>query len=284
MATIKSYLDKGDEIIDNAELAVLDSVDEAERAIFKEVIKIFSEADTSSGKFVKSEKARRFLMGLDVRITDALYNSKYRLGVSSLLKDYDKIVQNNIDIQDKLNQVNITQKSLRDIQSLEVENTVDRFLGTGLNKDFVNPLRQTIYRNVMLGGSVEETKAAIEAYILSTGDKESVLKKYVGQVARDSVMQFDGSIQQSIASELDLPDYIYTGSIILDSRDQCVYWAGKGDLKGEDLEEEIADAKAGESLTGLKPCSGMNPSCELNTFSIFRGGYRCRHRAIVTLL
>lgn len=223
-------------------------------------------------------------MSLDGRITDALYNSKYRLGVSSLLKDYDKIVQNNIDIQDKLNQVNITQKSLRDIKNLEVENTVDRFLGAGLNKDFIAPLRQTIYRNVMLGGSVEETKAAIEAYILSTADKDSVLKRYVGQVARDSVMQFDGSIQQSIAAELDLTDYIYTGSIILDSRDQCVYWAGKGELNGDDLAEEIADAKAGESLTGEKPCSGMNPSCEVNTFSVFRGGWNCRHRAISVLL
>src|SRR5687767_6617937 len=101
MPKIKSYFDRGDEIIDNAENAVLDSVDEAERAIFKEVIKIFNEADTSSGKFIKSDKARRFLMSLDGRIADALYNSKYRLGVSSLIKDYDKIVQNNIDIQDK---------------------------------------------------------------------------------------------------------------------------------------------------------------------------------------
>lgn len=283
MPLIKKYLDDGDEIIDTAEMAVLNSVDEAERAIFKEVLKIFNEADISSGKFIKSEKARRFLMSLDGRITDALYNSKYRLGVSSLIKDYDKIVQNNIDLQDKLNNVNITKKSLSDIQALEVNNTLDRLLGSGLNKDFVTPVRQTLYRNIMLGGSVEETRAALEDYIISTNEKDSVLKKYVGQVARDSVMQFDGSIQQSIASALDLPDYIYSGSIIQDSRAQCVYWVDKGDLNGDELLGEIDTAINGGILGGSK-CSGMNPSCTIVTFSIYRGGYNCRHRAIPTIL
>lgn len=280
MPKIQNILDDGDQIIDNAESALLTSLDEAEKAIFKEVIKILNEADTMAGKFVSTDKAKRFISSLDSRIMDALYNSKYRLGVSSLLKDYNKIIQNNIEIQQAVNNKNISKKDLSDIQKVEVQNTVDRLLGSGINKDFIAPVRQTLYRSVLLGVGVEETRNALQDYIISTPEKASVLSRYVGQVARDSIMQFDGSIQQAIGVELGLSDYIYTGSLIKDSRDQCVYWVGKGQLNGGELFNEIQTALAKETLTDEKLCSGMNPSCSVATFSIYRGGYNCRHRAI----
>ena len=96
---IQAIFDEGDAIIDNAEAALLTSLDEAEKSIYREVIKIFNEVDISSGKFVSTDKARRFLLSLDNRIIEALYNSSYRLGVSDLLKDYNKITKNNIDLE-----------------------------------------------------------------------------------------------------------------------------------------------------------------------------------------
>lgn len=280
---IDTLLNTGDDVIDAAETSVISSVRESEQEIYKEIIKILDQVDISEGKLKNTAKAKAFLMGLDQRITNALYNSPYSTAVSGLIKDYDKIVENNIKLQSVLNKKTISQKMLSGIQQLEVNNTLDRLLGSGIANDFIRPIRQQLYRNIALGASVADTKQALEDFIISNPDKESVLSRYVGQVSRDSIMQFDGAIQDKIASELDLPDYIYTGSLLKDSRAQCVYWVDKGELNGEELVDEIDTALNGGSLGGKK-CSGMNPACTVDTFSIYRGGYNCRHRAIATLL
>lgn len=284
MGKIKKTLDQGDKIIENAESSLLNSLDEAEKAIFTEVIKIFNQVDVSGGKLISTQKAKSFLMSLDNRIIQALYNSKYKLGVQNLIKDYGKIVQNNIDIQKQLNNKTVTKKDLSTIQNLEVNNTLDRLLGSGINKDFIAPVRETLYRSITLGFGVDETKSALEDFILSKPNKASLLSRYVGQVARDSIMQFDGSIQTAIGTELNLNAHMYVGSLLEDSRDQCIFWVGKGILEDKALEEEIKTAIDRGTLTGDKPCSGMNPACTVQTFSIYRGGFNCRHRAIATSL
>jgi hypothetical protein len=100
-------------------------------------------------------------------------------------------------------------------------------------------------------------------------------------VARDSINQYDGSIQNVIKNELELNDFIYSGSIIKDSRCQCRYWVYKIKLKKEDLIDEIQIALDGRSLGGCN-CSGMIPGTTIDNFAVNRGGYACRHRAIAT--
>lgn len=280
---VQKLISDGDNLIDTNEKEFLKSVKDAETTLYKEISKLFEVVDTSGGKLKNTDKARKFLLSLDSRITDALYKSSYKSGVSNLLKSFDDIAQNNIDIQSALNKKNIAFSSLNDIKALEVNNTLDKLLGSGISKDFIAPVRETLYRNVMVGASVDETQKALKEFLISTDEKDSKLLRYADQIGRDSVMQFDGTIQQTIGSELGLNDYLYVGSIIVDSRGQCIHWVNKSLLKGDELKNEIDTALKGGQLGGKK-CSGMNPSCTVPTFSIYRGGYRCRHRAIATTI
>lgn len=280
---IQNLIDDGDNLIDANEKKFLKSVKDAEETLYKEIIKLFEVVDITNGKLKNSDKAKAFLLSLDKRITDALYNSPYRSGVSGLLKSFDSIAQNNIDLQSALNGKNIAFSQINGIKQIEANNTLDRLMGNGINNNFIAPIRETLYRNILVGSTVDETQAAIKDYIISTPEKDSKLLRYADQIGRDSVMQFDGAVQQNIGSELGLTDYVYTGSIIIDSRGQCIHWANKVYLKGSDLKNEIDKALNNKWLGG-KRCSGMNPSCTVSTFSIYRGGYRCRHRAIATLI
>lgn len=283
MAKIETLLNTGDDVIDAAESSVNGSIKSSEEEIYKAIIKILDEVDISSGKLQNTEKAKNFLKGLDARITQALYDSPYRLAVGGLIKDYDKLVENNIQLHAALNKKPVTKKMLSGIQQLEVNNTLDRLLGSGISNDFVLPIRQMLYRNVALGSSVADTKQALEDFILSSPEKDSRLARYVGQVSRDSIMQFDGAIQQKVSAELDLNGFMYVGSLLKDSRAQCKYWVDKGELPTDELADEIDTAISGGSLGGSK-CSGMIPTTTVDTFSIDRGGYNCRHRAVAILI
>jgi len=98
------------------------------------------------------------------------------------------------------------------------------------------------------------------------------LKKYVSQVSRDALNQFDGQVNSRIAEEFGLNAFRYVGSIIEDSRPQCVRWVGKEVLLLDELSNEISWAYSNGT--------GMIPGTTRDNFAVYRGGYNCRHSAI----
>lgn len=266
-----------------AEADFTTQVKRSEAALLAEIKKLFSVIDVTNGKLQTNKKTTEFLLSLESRITGALKSSGYNQAVTDLLKNFDFLKQNNIDIQSTLNGATIGQSQLNDITKLETQNTINRLTGAGISKDFIDPIRQSIYRSVTLGADINDAQKTIEDYVLTQDGKDSKLLKYTKQVARDSLSQYDGAIQAAIGDELGLTDYIYVGSLIIDSRAQCRYWVDKTRLPGAELKAEIETALRNGNLGGKK-CSGMIPETTVSTFAIYRGGYNCRHRAIITKL
>jgi hypothetical protein len=209
---------------------------------------------------------------MDKRIYDALKKAKYDESVLKYTRNFNEIAQNTKDLQSAVNGINITDASISPILRIEVNNTIDKLAGSGLAKDFINPIRESLYRNIILGSKVTEVEESLKEFIISNANGDSKLLKYVKQASRDSMGQFDGILQQNIANELELNAVRYVGSLIKDSRPQCRRWVSDRVLLIEDLAEEIRWA--------FNNGSGMNPNTTPDTFIIYRGGFNCRHRAI----
>lgn len=94
------------------------------------------------------------------------------------------------------------------------------------------------------------------------------LRRYAGQIAHDSVMQFHGQFTVAKAKEAGIDKYTYTGTLVRDSRDFCV-----GMLNKVLTEEQIRKIWNNRSWQGK---STGDPF-------IVRGGYRCRHTWIPTV-
>jgi hypothetical protein len=133
-------------------------------------------------------------------------------------------------------------------------------------------LRQELFKNIVAGTNSIDVEKAIRDFISGQGDKAGNLKRYVTQVSRDALNQYDGTINSRIAEEFGLDAFQYVGSLIEDSRPQCVRWTGKGVILKDQLEKEI-----GWAFTNG---SGMIPGTNSENFAVFRGGYNCRHSAI----
>ncbi len=273
---VQTIVDSGDHIFDRSENQFLRSVKGAEVLIFDELIKILNNLDVTGGKIHSSAKAEQFLMSMDQKIYGALKKADYNNSVLRYTQNFDEIAQNTKELQSALNGINITDAQINPFLKIEVGNTIDKLTGSGMAKDFINPIRQSLYRNIMLGADISTVETTLRDYLITTDDADSKLLRYVKQTSRDAMQQFDGIIQSNIASELGLNALRYIGSLIADSRKQCVRWIEKEGaiLMIEDLEEEIAWA--------FNYGSGMNPDTTVLTFAIYRGGYNCRHRAIPT--
>ena len=88
------------------------------------------------------------------------------------------------------------------------------------------------------------------------------LRRYAGQIAHDSVMQFHGQFTVAKAKASGLKHFTYTGTLVRDSRPFC-----RNMLNKTLTEKEIRDIWNNQGWQGK---STGDPF-------IVRGGYRCRH-------
>lgn len=262
----------GDHIFDNSETQLQRSVKNAEEIIYDELIKLLNSVDVSAGRLQTNTKAENFLMSMDKKIYDALKKADYDKSVLKYTQNFNVLTSNIQDLHSKFNKVNITDEQINPFLKIEVNNTIDKLTGSGMAKDFINPIRESLYRNIMLGAEVTAVEKTLKEFVVSSAKSDSKLMRYVKQVSRDAIQQFDGTIQANIANELGFNAKRYVGSLIQDSRKQCVRWVEDEILMVKDLADEIQWA--------FNNGSGMNPATTVTTFDIFRGGYNCRHRSI----
>lgn len=277
--------ERGVKIIDFAEEDLSSFVIRSEQELYDEILKIFENVTITNGKLATNPKTDEFLLSLDRRIAKVLKNSGYKTAVDKYLTNFDLIQENVKKIQSSVNGINLLAKQLDPFRRVEVSNTWDNLLGAGVDKSFVQPIRQGLYRNIMFGATVADVEKLVKDFVITKKDSDSKLLRYVKQVSRDSLSQFDGGLQQKIASELNLNAVRYFGSLIMDSRAQCRKWTTTNNgliILDNEFEKEIQKAIDGNLYYEGKASSGMIKETTLSNFMANRGGWNCRHRAIAT--
>jgi hypothetical protein len=281
MAKFDDLINRGDKIFDTAESGLTLSVTGSETEIVNELMRIFDTVTINAGKLEYSTKAGDFLKSLDAKIYAVLKKAGYPDAVKQYLKYFNQVGKNVQEIHSQLNKLNITDAQIDSYKQFEVQKTYKALTEAGLENEFIAPLRQSIYRSIRAGESVTMAQKKLTEFVKGKGDQQGRLTRYVKQIGQDSIMQFDGTLQSAIANELGLNAKRYVGSLIRDSRGQCFKWVGMGIIMVADLAEEIAWAKRGGMYRGRR-CSGMIDDTTVDTFDIYRGGWRCRHRSIPT--
>lgn len=283
MPTIQQIINAGDHLMLTSEQNLISGTRSIELLVYAALMEFFDNADISNGILSSSPKAEEFLAYLDYKVYQALNKSGYKDTVKDFIGTFDLIGANVQDLQQKLKNGLIPDKDINPIKRLQVASTLSALTEQGMYNDFITPVRQGLYRSLLFGATTKDTEQLIRSYVISTDEKPSRLLKYVGQVATDSLRQYDGSINQVAKVSLDLNATQYVGSLIEDSRAQCEKWVSMSIIKDEDLQAEIDFALERRNY-GNKKCSGMIPGTNPSNFCALRGGYKCRHRAIPVFL
>lgn len=257
-------------IINNAEAELSKNLSSTQSDIYVEIVKILDSFSTLSGNLIYDRQAINLINQAEQQIRIAINKSDYPERVKDYLLNFDKIREQNILVQKSLNKIDITSVGLTSLQQSAVQLTTNSLVGNGLDVNFIQPVKDALFQHVVAGASIADTEIALRNLI--KGDETlGLFQRYVTQISRDSISQYDGLIQSRIMNEFDLDGYSYEGSIIHDSRAQCRRWVEMGEIKFEDLEAELNWAYSNGS--------GMIPNTTKDTFPINRGGYNCRHFA-----
>ncbi len=128
--------------------------------------------------------------------------------------------------------------------------------------DFINENKF----NPKMKAQVDEAIRKLHTQYASDRSGEN-LRKYAGQIAHDSVMQFHGQFTIKKAKDAGLTHFRYTGTLIRDSRQFCREMVNK-----TLTETEI------RNMWKTRPWAGKSNGDPF----IVRGGYRCRHTWLPT--
>lgn len=257
-------------LIEIGDEAVVGSVKSLTEELVVAVRRLIHTFSTEGGRIKNDATARRVLRDLDdlvMRIIEGRGqgDSRFANEVDRFLLNFDELEAINLAGHQTINGIRIAKSRLNAHKRYAVDSVLYNLRGAGMRLGFVDPLRQLLGRAVVTGMHVNELEVQLSEQI------PEILRRHVGQVARDALGQYDGMIQEYVRRAYSMDGFIYVNSIVENSRRQCRRWVEMEIIPFDQLAEEIAWA---EAYGG-----GMIPGTTPDNFAINRGGYNCRHKA-----
>lgn len=274
---IKSSIITKANILDTADNVFMSSIRGFEKSFFSIVTKLLNKFSTAGGLLLSDDANTALLLTLSKRLKSALKNSTFSSKVGAFLPNFDKVEELNLTILEEVNGLSRRRlkKLLGGVKADAVEAVSTQLLTPAFQEaNLIRPLRKILFKHISRGSTLEEAKKELRLWIKGDNKRRGQISRYVGQIARDALNQYDGTINQKAYDEFDMDGFYYVGSLIKDSRPQCVRWVKElgGVIPADKLEEEIEWMH--------RNGGGVIPGTDVSNFAEFRGGYNCRHTAI----
>jgi len=221
------------------------------------------------------------------RLSDAIVkNAGYRSEIRKYMTSFDTIDRFNVKLHRQINGVdiksiiNLANKQKRDLVNRTAGNVLseisetsvwDNLAGRSMRDQFTKPVKKILYQNIMQGSPQSEAKKALHDFIVGNKKLKRIgrLERWSGQIARDTLSQYDGAINDMVRKEFDLDGWLYVGSLVKDSRPQCVRWKRMKEIPAKILPKELANPMN----------KGQIPGTTRDNFGTYKGGYNCAHSA-----
>ena len=260
------------DIIDGRVNRLTQGFESVEDQLNKQLKKFILSLDSKGGKFAVEKSSLKVLNRIKTDLSIIVRNSDYYKRINEFVDSFDDINANIQDIHQKVNELNIPKSFFSPEKSGFVKDTLITLQDAQVNSAFLEPVRRALFTRVALGASVGDTLESIEQLVVGTDERKGILTRWSGQVARDSLGQYQGHINAKILDEYEFKGFVYVGTLVEDSRSQCARWLGKEFIPKEELQKELNWA--------FRNGSGMVRTTTPETFAVYRGGYNCRHEAI----
>ena len=281
--SVQSIIDSRVKLVDNVSELLTSNIPTVEKEILKTVLEEIKKLNFEGGRIKSDKAAEAFLLKLQKLVRVALDKSKYPDIVKNYITNFDKVEANINALQSEVSDTKVDWRKINPTQRIMITDITDKLIGSGVDANFTQPLRELMYKQVMFNSTYEQAADVITKFIQGDEGKLGYLNRYAGQVARDGINQYIGGIEQKIAIEIGANAILYTGSNLVCecgkagcgshcTRKQCKRWTKMKYILNENLQKEIDWA--------FKYGSGMMLGTTPANFIQNRGGWNCRHYAV----
>lgn len=225
--------------------------------------------DTRNGSFVPNDRAVVALNNFSDVYTEILTElGDYKGSVGRYLKNF-KDLKTTIEDFHKSQGMNMKRANLGSVQEIVINEIINQYSENGLNSNFVQPLRQLLYENVVNGLSKKEALGKVKEYIQGGKDASGKLHRYLEQTAQHGVDSYEGAINTRIMKTFDLETLIMSGSLIDTSSPQCKYAVNTLDA--------IIDRKDWPKLKSIAEKNGLIEGTTFDNLPFNKLHWGCRH-------
>lgn len=285
-AELKRLIEQKHRIVTTADDDLLSDIAKTQNSLFARIAALVNGLPQRSGKFVWDNNKTK-ISAITGVVLDAIKNSTYRNKVDQYLRQFDGIESVNKTIVGELAGVKTSGLSLTDEKNAAIAGVAKRLTSpASIESNIVGPISDILYNHARFGLPVSDAINSLRELITETDATGGLLTRYVGQIGRDAINQYNGTVFQVMQREYGLNSYQYVGGLIRDSRPQCIRWINhnEGVLTKDFLDKELAEASrlvlSGGKSDRFKGYSKFTMPLSFETFSIFRGGHNCIHEAI----
>lgn len=246
----------------------------AQDIIYQFILDYINYFEIADGRFVVNQSYARRILFMERRMKEII-GDIYAPSIKEFLPVFNTIEETNIFLHEAYNGIAVP-KSLITPAKQQLYEQAAYYLEGGLAAAYVQPAKYLLMQQITRGTSLADTQKILKKWNegelpkeLNSGRQTPNLQKYATQIARDTVYQSNGAINQLIAERYELDSFIYTGDIIRDSRPLCRHLVG--------MHRKI---KLDEMPALIKRYpQGLYPNTTKKNFLQLRAGYNCRHSA-----
>ena len=261
---------------DKLEKKLILSLKDIEKEVWVLVQDLIKEFNIKGGQFVPEADGSFIIATLNRRIKELLQRVGLEDEITKYLDNFDAIDAAIKAVQNKENGIRLDQSIFNNQKLWLRDKTVNSLLESNVSTRFIQPVKDILFNRITFGGSVVDAEKQLRSIVLGKPNELGVFERWVGQVARDAVYEYQGAVNAQVKVQYELNALRYVGGLVEDSRCQCRRWVEDygGLLTDEILPEEIKWA--------YRYGSGMKPDTTPENFAQKRGGYNCTHIAIAT--
>lgn len=296
-------------LIPSRDEALYEAIRNLEGDLYRRLIKLLGDLDTSGGGFLSSDRnismLSRFSTEVEAILTSGDFNSAARTWAST----FDDIDELNGSIFNTLTG-QITTDTIGSLVGPVREGLVNDLVSRltdypNLRAEIALPLRQTMMRNIILGTTYKEAEQSLRLFLGQDPERLGHINRWAIQLTRDSLNQYDGASQKKIADDIGLDAFMFVGSLQDNSRLGCRHMVkapakirysvttGRGKNRKTTIkveENRFADIVMQDGGFRMEDIpiiiernqgdSGWNPNTTENTYLAYRNGYNCNHNAV----
>lgn len=223
---------------------------------------------------VSGTKLDDFILRLPKLLEKSLKDIGFTGKAQNFVQNFDTVKDANLSFHESQNKRKADRAVVTSITNQMKKLVADRLTNANgtLSQTMLVSIRQTLQNNAVSSVPLTTTIDQIGDYIAGTPDTAGQFSRIATLTSRDGYFQYQGKIDQELSTQFGYNAYRYIGSLVEESRPQCVRWADKGYILFSELEKEIEWAENNGS--------GMIEGTTPDNFAEFRGGYNCRHFAV----
>lgn len=248
-------------------------IPDLQNAVFKRVQILLRQLDIKNGSVRATAANLRKINRIKREIENLVLNPKYLKDVNTFTEAFNKSSALQTTYFTTIKADFTTPKFIDTLRKASIDNTKVALTEAGIRANIVDKAGEIIQRNITESASFSDLVDDMRNFLTETPQSVGALKSYTSQIVTDSLNIYASEYNRFVSDSLNLQWYIYSGSLITDSRAFCVSLIKKKWVH----KSEFGAVAQGNFIPKPKDLKGLKPGTNAETLQIFRGGFNCGH-------